>query len=349
MERAQQARPKIGAVMVAPAEQQQLVSIVVPTYNRRASLQRLLEALSRQTVSPEQYEVIVVDDGSADGTVEFARGWQTEHALRVIEQQHAGPAAARNRGVDEARGSLILFLDDDVVPVPDLIGQHLASHAVQRDSVVIGPMSPPGDWPRSVWVRWEEEKLQSQYRAMLAGLWSCSARQFYTGNASLARSRFLEAGGFDTNFQRAEDVELGHRLHDRGARFVFNPAADVLHFASRSFEAWCRTPYQYGRYDVVMQRDKGQQTFTWATREFHDRNALSRALVRVCAGRRPIVDSSVAVLTGVMRLASRIGARRAAEHALSAIFSILYWHGVCDEIGDRRIVWRVIAAHSPAR
>src|SRR5262249_32922828 len=157
--------------------------------------------------------------------------------------------------------------------------RHAAAHAREPNAVVIGPMSPPGEWPRPIWVRWEEHKLESQYQAMAEGLWQCSARQFYTGNASVPRDTFLAAGGFDTTFKRAEDVELGYRMHARGARFVFDRNAEVLHFASRTFKSWCRTPYQYGRYDVVMQRDKGQYTLDWATQEFHSRNGLNKILV----------------------------------------------------------------------
>jgi hypothetical protein len=210
-------------------------------------------------------------------------------------------------------------------------------------------MLPPGSWPRPVWVRWEEDKLVSQYEAMRAGLWECSARQFYTGNASVKRQRFLDAGGFDISFQRAEDVDLGYRLRDAGARFIFNPRAGVLHYAWRSFESWCRTPYQYGRNDVIMQRDKGRQTLDWATQEFHGRNRLNRLVVRVCAGRRPIVEPMVSVLSGVARVMSRVGAQQAALHALSAIFSLLYWQGVCEEVGDAHTVWRAIAASEPGR
>jgi glycosyltransferase involved in cell wall biosynthesis len=321
-----------------------LVSIVVPTFNRCSSLRRLLEALSHQTYPHSQFEVIVVDDGSTDGTVAFARDWEASVRLRVFEQAHAGPAVARNRGVTEAWGELILFLDDDVVPVPELIAVHVATHAAEPNAVVIGPMSPPGDWSRPAWVRWEEEKLLEQYRALVEGVWACSGRQFYTGNASLTRARFLEAGGFDSTFLRAEDVELGYRLEALDARFVFNPRADVLHYAWRTFASWCRSPYQYGRYDVVMQRDKGQPTLDNATREFHGRHALNRIMLYVCAGRRPLVDRLVPVLGVLVRLAGRIGARRITGSALSAIFSLLYWQGVCDELGDRGAMWRSITA-----
>jgi len=328
------------------------VSIVVPTYNRRASVERLLSALGEQTHPADRFEVLVIDDGSTDGTPDQLRRLTPKYALRILEQAHQGPAEARNLGVASATAPLILFLDDDVVPARDSVAVHVASHAAEGPSaVVIGPMSPPVGWPRSAWVRWEEEKLQRQYNSMLAGEWSCTERQFYTANSSLSRALFSAAGGFDATFKRAEDVELGYRLRNLGARFVFNPAADVLHYASRSFAAWCRTPYQYGRYDVIMSREKGHEALPRSLREFRGRHPLNRALSRAVTGRRWLVNAAVAVLGAAVRATTAIGARGAASRALSAIFNVLYWQGVCDEIGGRDILWQSIAAAEvvPAR
>src|SRR5690349_12686793 len=126
------------------------VSVVVPTFNRRASLHRLLMALSAQTYPTEQFEVIVVDDGSTDGTDQLLASLITPYALQVIRQANGGPAVARNRGVASAHGALIVFLDDDVEPVPELLAEHVAVHDAESDPVVIGPMSPPTNWPRPV-------------------------------------------------------------------------------------------------------------------------------------------------------------------------------------------------------
>src|SRR5947209_1130323 len=101
------------------------VSIITPTYNRRASLGRLLRALTRATYAASSFEVIVVDDGSDDDTAEFLRTAYFDYSLRIMQQEHAGPSAARNLGVANARGSLILFLDDDVEPIPELIELHV--------------------------------------------------------------------------------------------------------------------------------------------------------------------------------------------------------------------------------
>ena len=319
------------------------LSIVVPSYNRRASLLRLLSALERQTVPLSDFEVVVVDDGSTDGTFSALQELQPGYALRVLQQTNAGPAAARTRGVKEAKAELILFLDDDVVPIQELVERHLASHADGDNMVVIGPMQPPSGWARPAWIRWEEEMLEVQYRAMLAGEYPCTPRQFYTANASLSRRRFLESGGFDATFKRAEDVEFAYRLRDAGAEFKFLPQAIVHHYASRTFAAWSRTPYQYGRYDVLMHREKGHEALSCAVEEFHTRHVLTRTLARLCVGRGAFVKTSVVSLRGLALAADGIGLGKVARLALGAIFNLLYWQGVSDEIGGSKQVWSAIA------
>jgi len=321
---------------------QPLVSIVVPTFNRRDSLCTLLNALADQTYPASGFEVVVVDDGSTDGTLERVQQLTLPYALRIAQQAHGGPARARNLGVEQARGELILFLDDDVAPAPDLVAAHVAAQAGQDDLVVIGPMLPPDGWSRPAWIRWEEAKLVAQYEAMLAGKYACTPRQFFTANASLRRERFLAAGGFDPSFKRAEDVELGYRLRDRGARFAFHGEARVVHYPTRTFVSWCRTPYQYGRYDVEMAR-KGHEALRAAFREFHARHRLTRWLTRWCVGRQWLVRTAVLALGGAARLADTLGAHRPASLAMSGIFSVLYWQGVADELGSAARLWRSIA------
>jgi GT2 family glycosyltransferase len=320
------------------------VSVVVPTYNRCASLRRMLESLALQSLPASSFEVIVVDDGSTDGTADVLAALELPFTVTPVRQANQGPAAARNRGVAQARAELIVFLDDDTVPQPDLLERHVQIHEAQPDAVVIGPMVAPSGWPRPAWVRWEEEILDVQYQAMVAGEWECTPRQLYTANASLSRTRFLASGGFDTTFKRAEDVELAYRMRDRGAHFIFCPEAVVHHYAERSFEAWCRTPYQYGRYDVVMHREKGHEALPCAAHEFHSRHVLTRALARACVGHPLLVGTSVRLLRLVASAADRLGASGVARLALSGIFNLLYWQGASDEFGGPKPVWGMVAA-----
>ena len=324
------------------------LSVVVPTFNRREGILRLLRALEAQTLPAERFEVVVVNDGSTDGTAEALAALKTSYRLRGLTQDNDGPAAARNAGLHQAEGRLIVFLDDDVVPEPELLEAHLAAQGDADDLVVVGPMYPPTDWPRSAWVRWEERQLLKQYDAMDRGLYPCTPRQFYTGNASAPRALLLRAGGFDPRFKRAEDVELAFRLWAIGARFHFEPAAEVLHYASRSFASWRRTPYQYGQYDVVMGREKGINTFELACEEFERRHVWSRRLTRACVGRFWREPAILSLFLAAM-LADRIGLEEAASFALSAIFNVQYWQGASDELGGPSPVWSAVDEPSRVR
>jgi len=324
------------------------VSIVVPTYQRRDSLMRLLDALAAQTHPLDDLEVIVVDDGSTDGTREALIAARTPYRLRGLSQPNSGAGAARNLAVSQSRGRIVVFFDDDVVPDAGAVAAHVAAHRRAPDTVVVGPMLPATTWRRPAWIEWEETKLVEQYRAMLAGLYECTPRQFFTANASIERQRFLDAEGFDPRFARAEDVEFGYRLRDLGASFIFEPAARVTHYPQRTFASWRRTPYQYGRGDVVMWRDKGHQALELAYLEFHRRHALNRSLARACVGRPVPFAAATIVLRGVVRAADALRMRVVAQSALSALFNLLYWQGVNDELGGPAELWRSVAAFGGA-
>jgi glycosyltransferase involved in cell wall biosynthesis len=326
------------------------VSIVVPTYNRCAGLERLLRALAAQAYPLSRFEVVVVDDGSTDATSELLRTIETPYVLRSLTQANSGPSVARNQGVQCARGSLILFLDDDVVPVPELVAAHVAAHGDDPDMVVTGPMSPPpSGWPQPAWDRWDALQLQKQYQAMLTGLFSCTQRQFFTANASLRRRMLLEAGGFDPDFKRAEDMELAWRLTRCGARFVFEPRADVVHYAARRFASWRHAAYLYGRYDVLMEREKAIPVFSIACRELHHRHLANRWLTRLCVGRRRLSNITVLGLAGAVHVADSVGADRVASLALSSIFNVQYWQGASDELGGPDRLWQAVAMRGAFR
>jgi GT2 family glycosyltransferase len=315
-----------------------LVSVVMPTYNRVDQLRAALQGLAGQRGLDEPLEVIVVSDGSTDGTDEFLSSAAVPVPLVALNQPNAGPAAARNRGLDAAHGQLVLFVDDDTVAAPDLVAAHLHRHERPDDDlVVIGPMLTPEDYAISAWVRWEQDMLTKQYDAMRDGLYEATARQFYTGNASVARRHLNAAGGFDTSFRRAEDVELAYRLADRGLRFAFDPSAVVHHYAERSFESWRRAAYAYGRNDVVFGRDHGRVWLLEAIgQEFHGRNPLVRALTRACLPHPRVGASIGAMLAWSARGVGRVGADGLARPLLSAVYNLTYYGGMADELGDAR-------------
>jgi glycosyltransferase involved in cell wall biosynthesis len=315
-----------------------LVSVVVPTYNRLPRLKRVLAALEDQTFPRDDYEIVIVSDGSADGTDDYLIRGAERGRLTFGCQANQGPAAARNHGVALARGDLVLFVDDDVVASPQLVAEHVASHdTVERDAIVIGPMLTPPDFDMRPWVQWEQAMLYKQYEALSAGRFAPTFRQFYTGNASLPRARFTTSGGFDTRFRRAEDVELAYRLDRDGIAFVWNPAAVGLHYADRPFESWLRTAYDYGSYEVVFCRDERQDTdFVRLRAEYHGRNPLIRGLARVSVAAPGVARGLRTPLRGLAVVSARSSAGASlGRFALSALFNTWYYRGMASRLGGR--------------
>jgi GT2 family glycosyltransferase len=310
-----------------------LVSVVVPTYNRLSRLKKVLAALERQQFPRDQFNVVVISDGSTDGTDEHLRDPALELDLLFVTQANQGPAAARNHGIKRASGEYVLFLDDDVVPAPELLAEHMRLHRAEKDLVVMGPMLTPGDFTMAPWVAWEQAMLYKQYAAMEEGDWSPTARQFFTGNTSLARRHLVAAGGFDERFRRAEDAQLAYRLDHMGVRFVFNPRAIGYHYAERSFRSWMAIPYAYGRNDVIFAREFGQPIVATVKQEFKERNLLIRSLVRFCLDRPALSQPVEALLKGTADLLD--GRQRLVRACYSAIFNLRFYQGISDEMGGR--------------
>jgi glycosyltransferase involved in cell wall biosynthesis len=313
------------------------ISVVVPTFNRRARLSRVLGGLDRQTVAPERFEVVIVDDGSTDDT----QAWLAQYRARayfvnVVTQPNGGPSKARNRGIAEARGDLVLFLDDDVEPTPVLLAEHLKSHDAERDVVVMGTMASLDHYDQP-WVKWEQEKLEAQYQAMIRGDYAPTFRQFWTGNASLAREHLLATGGFDTNLTRAEDIELGRRLHERGLKFRFNPAARGLHHAERSLKAWIAMHRYYGTLEVEIFGGLGEDQLVDALAGNWSRiHSLSRWLVKTCLNRPRRVEAVTLALDGWLRLTSQVRVPLAASQVCGALANLTYWSASAEALGPTR-------------
>lgn len=324
------------------------LSIVIPTYNRRERLALVLAALERQTAPASVFEVVVVDDGSKDDTGEWLKGYSPVYALRSLRLANGGPARARNAGVAEATGEIVLFLDDDVEPSPVLVAEHLRLHDAEADLVVIGPLGSLPHYAQP-WVAWEQAKVEEQYRAMERGDWAPTYRQFWTGNASLARAHVLGAGGFDPAFLRAEDVELGSRLKERGLSFRFNPAARSLHHAERSLASWELAHTSYGKAEVAIFGQQGEDALLEALAANWGRvNPATRWLVSICLG-RPIRHSAARLLLrSHLRLARRLPLPLLSEQVCGVLANLLYWQASSETLGPERAA-RVLRKPRAAR
>jgi glycosyltransferase involved in cell wall biosynthesis len=331
----------------ARATMQPSISVVIPTFNRARQLARALDGLGRQTVAAGTFDVIVVDDGSVDSTPDvLAR--PTNFPLIALRQPNRGPAAARNAGIAAARGEIILFIDDDVIPAANLIELHLHAHA-ELGSVVIGRMVPPAG-RQPFWAEWEMRMLERQYAQMVAGIFEPTPRQFYTANASVRRDDLERAGLFDAEYRRAEDVELAYRLEELGLRFVFESGAQVLHDTPRTFAGWIMMAQQYGYYDMLLSRQGGKRVImdVLADEFVHRRRRGLRALARMTIGYPTRMALVRAIAPFAMRAADALRLRPIALAGCSALFNLLYWDSFCAEFGDRSAFWDTLSARSEA-
>lgn len=203
-------------------------SVVIPTYNRLPILQKCLSALENQQLSDRQiqgYEVVVVDDGSTDGTL----AWLEEEReqlphVRCLVQEHQGPAAARNLGVQEAQGDTIIFIDSDLVVTESFLSCHAQALREGEEQLGSDRLFTYGAVINTCNF---DEPTAEPYK-----LTDFSAAYFATGNVAIARHWLEKAGLFDTQFQLYgwEDLELGVRLKNLGLKLIKCPQAVGYHW-----------------------------------------------------------------------------------------------------------------------
>jgi glycosyltransferase involved in cell wall biosynthesis/peptidoglycan/xylan/chitin deacetylase (PgdA/CDA1 family) len=219
------------------------ISVIIPTYQRRDVVLKTVRSLAHQEFGCK-FEVIVVVDGSRDGSGEALRGIDVPFPLVVLEQSNRGASIARNQGAAIARGELLLFLDDDMEAHPQLLAEHDRSHREGADAVIghlpLHPESPSNFLSHAVGV-WAEKRVNE----LSSPNGNLPYREILTGQLSIARETFFKVGGFDTQFTRGgsfgnEDLDFSYRLLERGHKVVFNAQAI-------SGQRYVVTPRQYLR------------------------------------------------------------------------------------------------------
>lgn len=227
------------------------ISVVVATYNRAETLRETLRCLAQQQLARESYEVIVVDDGSADQTravvEEAQRGGGL--ALRYLHHANRGPGYTQNRGIREARAPIVLLMADDIFMDPDSLEAHLACHA--RDPAeglaVLGRVLQSPTLTATAFLRkWDPFRLGDLPDGQVLPY-----HMFWACNISFKREFMLRHGMFRDEMGVAgaaahEDVELGYRLHPHGLRIVFCRAALGYHHHVETLEGTLRRSYERG-------------------------------------------------------------------------------------------------------
>ncbi|GAC1339172.1 MAG: hypothetical protein NVSMB23_07850 [Myxococcales bacterium] len=310
------------------------LSVVIPTYNRTASLRRLLLQLCEQSVG--DFEVRVVDDGSAEEVAAALGNLRPTYPLHILRQTNAGAAAARHAGVLAARGDLILFIDDDMQIGPGFIAQHLGAHRDGARAVVLGRiLSDPALSTMPLFERWNAALLDRKAEGILSGEIALQGNLLFTGNASLRRDDYLTVGGFDTSLLHSEDIELGLRLERSGVAFRFCEAAWTLHGSDHvSVAKWHARARRYGACDrqVGAKHPGLRHASPW--RFVFDLNPLARPFIAASVLAPRLADKSASLIARGAELVDRAGLERHALGATTLAYAVQYFGGVRDGAGS---------------
>ena len=333
--------PPAGAPEAEPVPE---VSIIIPTYQRRDLVTRTVEALVDQTVGPERFEVIVVVDGSSDGTAASVRALRRPPNVCVIEQENGGRAAAINSGWRAARGAVLLLLDDDMRADPRMIEEHLRAIQQLDADAVMGliahdPASPVNVISEEVRKDFDDDvrELGGVFGPLPAG------RRLVGAQLSIRRDLFEAVGGFDEGFTRHghfghADDDLGIRLRAAGGVIAFNGKAVTYQTFVRNFDSVLRQYEEYGRADVRLARKhrEPEGPRPWAV---PPRRTLGRMIaittVRHPGAARWVGDRVRPLVRWMSDRGSTGGVARKLTYTM--LFHHRYWLGVASAGGGREL------------
>ncbi len=337
-----------SAPMRTPSPARFALSVVIPTYNRRAILRKTLLALMSQTLAPEKFEVIVVDDGSADDTVSMVGQLNPAFGLRILAAKHAGANAARNLGIQAAQGNVILITGDDMIPEPSFLEAHATFH--ERHPSEMDAMLGFIDWspeitvtPFMKFIVSPEGGQQFSFHEVRDG--KADFRLFYTSNLSLKRDLlFKQAVLFDPDFTYPayDDVELGYRLSAQGLQLHYNAMAVTSHHHEITLAGFVQRQRKAGHMAVVLARKHPELSRSHLKIDdaLKSRNAFGETqiarLVRVAQElEKPDLEQLALIRSGTERFD-----RTYLKHVLHPIYQTMlqsaYAWGICEAV-DRGV------------
>jgi len=221
-----------------------MISVIIPVYNGEKILARCLASLQSQTIPRDKYEIIVVDDGSKDGTRKVAEGFN----VNVISQKNQGPAAARNIGVKTAKGNIALFIDADCAAAPNWI-EEMTKPFSNPD--IVGVKGTYKTAQKSLIARLVQIEYEEKYERM--------KRFPYidfidTYSAGFRKNIFQKYGGFNTSFPTAtvEDQEFSFRLAKDGHKMLFQPDAFVYHLHQSTLWGYMRRKFWIAYWKILV-------------------------------------------------------------------------------------------------
>jgi glycosyltransferase involved in cell wall biosynthesis len=290
---------------------------------------RALGALARQRVPAAEYEVIVVVDGSDDGSYEAAATFAAPFTLHVLWQSNRGRAAACNAGAAIACGELLVLLDDDMEAMPDLLLAHARAHPGGTRRAVMGaaPIAVEDGAPCPVTFIGHKFNQHLEHLAALEGCFTL--RDFYSGNLSIRHDVFDEVGGFDEAFTvyGNEDLDLSIRLRAAGVELAYCAQAVARQSYDKDFVALARDNMSKGRTAVLLARKHPSAAAELKLGTYARESLRRRALVGALLGATRILP---AMPQGVARTVSRLdrGHLPGVQRLYGPLLDYFYWCGV---------------------
>jgi glycosyltransferase involved in cell wall biosynthesis len=319
------------------------ISVLIPTYQRKEVVRDAVRALGRVRYGGE-VEVVVVVDGSTDGTAAALARVESAFPLRIFEQPNRGPANARNRAAAEARGEILLFIDDDMIATPEMLEEHGRSHREGADAVV-------GDFPVELGSRrgflsesiarqeiWERDEL------------ILSPFEVFSGHISVKRSAFEAVGRFDEEYTANgkygnEDIDFGQRLLRHGYRIRRNPKAVCYQRSLVGPHEYMRRARSVAEADVQF-ADKHPEL----AEELFERRGLGKISRKLeLLSRAPLLPQilgTLVVSASAVALRTPFRSSRSLAYLFNAAYLVTYWSAlralVRSATGKRAIapIWR---------
>ncbi len=239
------------------------ISIIIPTYNRKIFLANCLKSLFNQTYPKEKYEIIIVDDGSNDGTKEFITGLQSKYNaynLNYFYQRNKGWASSRNLGIKKTKGKIIVFIDTDCIANKNWLESILMSFgkAPKRVGGIGGPTV----------VKFYKQNIIAQIDQAILNHFINKFKKdkealfLPTCNLSIKKEIFAKIGNFDTDFDKeaGEDSEFCWRIIKNGYKLIYEPRMQVEHLQRDTFSSFLLQNFTYGR-GMYLVRKKHQNSF----------------------------------------------------------------------------------------
>jgi serine acetyltransferase/glycosyltransferase involved in cell wall biosynthesis len=318
------------------------VSVIVATYNRPALLKRLLAQLAGQTLPAHAFEVIAVDDGSAEPVADQLKEFQAPFPLAILRQPNRGPAAARHAGALQAKGEILVVVDDDMELPPEFLREHAAIHATHPRAAVLGRIrSSASIASMSLSERYHASNLERFFDEVAAGRTFLNGTNLCTGNVSFRKADYFAVGGFDISMERSEDAELGVRLEEAGVQLIFSEAAYSVHSSDHADAShWRARAYRYGACDLRMSKKHPRLSEADPWRYLFSLSRAARPLLALSVASPVFSQRASSAAMGLANAADRLGLERLALRSTGVVFGMEYFRGIRDEVGSMRTALR---------